>query len=222
MFHYFHCGALARRLIAACCLGSSLLLGACGTSPVIPSGKFPPPVLNKVPLSIGLYMDSSLRNYVHLDKPADSARQEVHVGAASQALFSEFLAAQFHNMSILSEAPGAGRLPHNVQAILQPIIREVQIASPKTDKDSFHEAWIKYSLVLMSPSGEQITSWDVPAYGKHRAPDIGGGNASLTSAVREAMRDAAAGMALIFRDGEAIRQRVAAASARTQPAGSDL
>lgn len=207
------------QVLALACV---VLLSACSTKPVVATAEFPTPVLQKVPVKMGLYMDESFRSYTHTDKPAKGSKQEVSVGSASRALFNEFLKAQFVTLTVLGQAPAPGRVPTGVEAVLQPMIREVQIASPTTDKDEFHEAWIKYQLRLSTPQGQELTSWDLSAYGKHRAAIIGGGNEGLTAAVREAMRDAAAGMALIFRDGNAFRARLAAASAAAaqQPAAN--
>lgn len=190
-----------------------LLLGACSNAPVVPSSQFPPPLLRKVPVVMGLYMDEQFRTYVHHDKLPNAPVQDVRVGAASQALFSDFLTAQFSSMLLLRQPPSADNVPRGVQAVLQPVVVEVQIANPKTERDEFHEAWIKYRLRLLTPQGQELTAWELAAYGKHRGAAIGGTNTALTAAVRDAMRDAAAGMALIFRDGEAFRARLAAASA---------
>lgn len=205
-------GALA----VAGLLAGLLALSACSNRPVIAQSQFPKPVLRKLPIAMGLYMDAAFRGYVLHDKPANQPVQDVSVGPASQALFSEFLAAQFATLRILNEAPGTPAAP-GVQAVLQPVVAEVQIASPRTEKDEFHEAWIKYRLRLLTPQGQELTSWELAAYGKHRGAALAGGNAALTAAVHDAMRDAAAGMALIFRDGEALRARVLA-SAATPPA----
>jgi hypothetical protein len=204
----------------AIALAGTLLLGGCSTTPVVAPSEFPAPVLRKVPVSVGLYMDEAFRSYVHHDKPAKGLKQDVSVGAASRALFTEFLGAQFQSLTVLDKAPdaqGAG----SVQAVLQPVVQEVQIASPKSDKDEFHEAWIKYRLRLLTPQGKELTSWDLAAYGKHRGRTLGGTHSGLTAAVRDAMRDAAAGMALIFRDGNAFRERLAA-SPTTLPATEAL
>ncbi len=190
----------------------ALLLAACSTTPVVAPSKFPAPVLRKIPVNVALYMDEALRGHVHVDAPSGAATQEVRVGEASQALFTEFLSAQFQTLQMMTTAPGSGSAPAQTQAILQPQVEDVQISSPKSDKDNFHEAWIKYRLLLLTPQGKTITSWELAAYGKHRGDFIGGDHASLTSAVNEAMRDAAAGMALIFKDGDAIRQRIMAAN----------
>ncbi len=192
-------------------LAAALALGACSTSPVVAPSKFPKPVLRQVPVAMGLYMDPVFRTYVHHDKPVKAPAQDVSVGGASQALFTEFLTAQFASLTVLPAEPGA-QAPPSVQAVLQPVIQDVQIASPRNEKDEFFEAWIRYRLRLLTPQGQELTSWDLAAYGKDRAPTIGGINAGLTAAVNEAMRDAAAGMALIFRDGNAFRARLLASA----------
>lgn len=187
-----------------------MLLCACSAAPVVPSTTFPTPVLRQVPVSIGLYMDPTFRDYVHQDRPAKGVAQDVSVGPASHSLFTEFLGAQFQSVAVLAAAPSATSPARNVSGVLQPVVQDVQIASPKTDKDEFHEAWIKYRLRLLTPQGDELTSWELAAYGKQRSAAIGGTNSGLTAAVREALRDAAAGMALLFRDGAAFRARLQA------------
>lgn len=199
-----------RHRVRALALCGALLLAGCATTPVVPPTEFPAPVLRKLPLNVGLYMDPAFRDYVHHDKPAKGPPQAVSVGPASRALFSEFLGAQFQSVAQLAQMPSAQTPATGVAAVLQPVVQDVQIASPKTDKDAFHEAWIKYRLRLLTPQGVELTSWELAAYGKQRSATFGGTHSGLTAAVREAMRDAAAGMALIFRDGEAFRARLLA------------
>lgn len=186
------------------------LLAGCSSTPVTPPTEFPKPVLRRIPMSVGLYMDEAFRNYVHHDRPEKGARQDVAVGAASTALFNEFLSAQFTQLYSITKAPSGQTIAAGVEAVLQPVVQEVQISSPITEKDAFFEAWIKYRLRLLTPWGQELAAWELAAYGKHRATTMGGTHAALTAAVRDALRDAAAGMALIFRDGEALRARIRA------------
>lgn len=210
-------GTGIRALAQSSVVAAGLLLVACSTTPVTPPTEFPKPVLRKIPLSMGLYMDETFRNYVHHDKPEKGAQQDVSVGPASRVLFNEFLTAQFTRLQPLAAAPGSQAIAPGVEAVLQPVVQDVQISSPRTDKDPFHEAWIKYRLRLLTPSGQELAAWELAAYGKHRGAALGGTHAALTAAVRDAMRDAAAGMALIFRDGNALRARIAAAGSNPAP-----
>ena len=200
-------GTKAVRIVAA------MLLAGCSTTPVTPPTEFPKPVLRKIPVAMGLYMDESFRTYVHHDKPDKGVKQDVSVGPASRVLFNEFLAAQFAQLHTVSVAPSGQSIAPGVEAVLQPVVQDVQISSPRTEKDDFHEAWIKYRLRLLTPSGQELAAWELAAYGKHRGAAIGGTHSALTAAVRDALRDAAAGMALIFRDGSALRARIAASGA---------
>ncbi|MCC2658473.1 MAG: hypothetical protein K0Q76_3581 [Panacagrimonas sp.] len=210
-------GTGIRALARSGVLAVSLFAG-CSTTPVTPPTEFPKPVLRRIPVSMGLYMDDAFRNYVHHDKPEKGAKQDVSVGPASRVLFDEFLAAQFTRLQPVTAAPSGQMIAPGVEAVLQPVVQDVQISSPRTEKDPFHEAWIKYRLRLLTPWGQEIAAWELAAYGKHRGSMMGGTNAALTAAVRDAMRDAAAGMALIFRDGNALRARIAAASPQPAPA----
>ena len=179
-------------------------LCACSSKPVVATSKFPTPMVKKVPANVALYLDPAFANYTHRDKPEVGPKQDVNVGAASKALFTEYLAAQFARMVVVDKLPPAA-LPAGIEAVLVPKIEEVQIAAPKTKKEEFYEAWIRYRLYLVSPQGTEITNWELDAYGKHRGAAIGGSNEAWTLAVEDAMRDAAAGMALVFRDPNAFR-----------------
>ena len=61
-------------------------------------------MLRQVPVSIGLYMDPTFRDYVHQDRPAKGVAQDVSVGPASHSLFTEFLGAQFQSVAVLAAA----------------------------------------------------------------------------------------------------------------------
>ncbi|HKY93271.1 MAG TPA: hypothetical protein VJM11_19625 [Nevskiaceae bacterium] len=182
----------------------ALGLGACTSAPVVAPSKFPTPMVRKVPANLGLYFDPAFVAYVHRDKPEVGPKQDVNVGPASKALFTEYLIAQFSRVVVVSQLPPAG-VPAGIEAVLVPQIAEVQIAAPKTKKDEFYEAWIRYRLHLVSLQGTQLASWELDAYGKHRGAAIGGSNEAWTLAVEDAMRDAAAGMALVFKDPAAFR-----------------
>lgn len=195
----------------------ALLLGGCSTRPVVPATEFPAPVLRPIPVAMGLYMSPAFVGHVHHDRPPAGPRQEVSVGPASRVLFNEFLSAQFGTLYTIEREPSVQTPAPGVQAVLQPVVQDVQIANPTSDKHPFHEAWIRYRLRLLTPQGQELTSWEIAAYGKRRQTTMGTSNAGLTAAVRDAMRDAAAGMALIFRDGKGFRARLAAAAAAPTP-----
>jgi hypothetical protein len=189
---------------AGLALALACTLCACSSAPVVAPSKFPTPMVRKVPANLALYFDPAFAAYVHHDKPEVGPKQDVNVGPASKALFTEYLVAQFARVVVVDKLPPAA-MPAGVEAVLVPQIEEVQIAAPKTKKEEFYEAWIRYRLHLVSLQGTEITSWELDAYGKHRGAAIGGSNEAWTLAVEDAMRDAAAGMALVFKDPAAFR-----------------
>lgn len=194
-------------------------LCACSSKPVVAPSKFPTPMVRKVPASVALYLDPAFATYVHQDKPATGPKQDVNVGPASKALFTEYLTAQFARVVVVNQMPPAA-LPAGIEAVLVPRIEDVQIAAPKTKKEEFYEAWIRYRLHLVSRQGTEITNWELDAYGKHRGAAIGGSNEAWTLAVEDAMRDAAAGMAIVFRDPNAFRALLQARTPPPPPPGS--
>lgn len=201
---------------AGLALALACALCACSSTPVVAPSKFPTPMVRKVPANLAVYFAPAFATYVHHDKPEAGPKQDVNVGPASKALFTEYLSAQFARVVVVDRPPPAA-MPAGVEAVLVPQIEEVQIAAPKTKKEEFYEAWIRYRLHLVSLQGTEITSWELDAYGKHRGAALGGSNEAWTLAVEDAMRDAAAGMALVFKDPTAFRALLQAPSAPGGP-----
>jgi len=165
-----------------------LLLAACGASTVNVQGQYPVPNVNKLPLTLGVYYDDSLRNYSYIEySETGAAEYEVNIGQTHLDFFSTVLPGLFENVVVLESAEATS--VDEVDAVFIPLIEDFQLALPQKTKLDAYEAWIKYNMRLESKEGERIADWVVTSYG--RTPV--GGLRSIGSAINDAgalaMRD---------------------------------
>ncbi|MEM9056643.1 MAG: hypothetical protein AAGD86_04150 [Pseudomonadota bacterium] len=186
----------AARLLAG--LGAAALLAGCGGSIAIVH-KFPVPVIEPLPLNVGVYYEDDIRFFQFLDKTSDGATWSVDFGDANIRMLDNVFGAMFTSAtevgdpSLLTE-PVAG-----LDGIVAPKIEEFAFLTPAEQGSKFFAVSIRYRLDVHQPDGTLASSWQVNAYGKSRSQLLQG-EESLAEATRFAMRDAAAALAEQYKD----------------------
>ena len=174
-------------------------LSACGGATIDMKGDFPAPLVEPIPLHMGLYLDPALLAYKHIEKIDQQGTWEVDVGTIQPNLFRTVVHAMFTSVSELSAPPPTSA----VDAVLAPSIEEFQMTIPAQTRSNFYEVWIKYQMALYQPDGTVIAKWPLTAYGKSNREDFGVFAKKDDVAVREAtvnaLRDAGAFLSLRFR-----------------------
>jgi hypothetical protein len=175
------------------------LLSSCGGARIDMQGDFPAPLVEPIPLHMGLYLDPALLSYKHVEKIDQQGTWEVELGPIQPNLFRTVVHAMFTNVSELSAPPPA----ETVDAVLAPAIEAFQMTIPAQTRSQFYEVWIKYQMSLYRPDGTLIAQWPLTAYGKSNREDFGVFAKKDDVAVREAtvnaLRDAGAFLSLRFR-----------------------
>lgn len=185
------------RLLACLCL--CVLAAGCGTKRVAIAPEFPAPVMAPLPYRVALQMDDAFRNVRHSESLPTGGSWEIDLGAANVGLFERVTAGMFQHVVAGDVSVSA------VDLRLQPALADFQFSTPEQNASAYYEAWLQYRIRVLRPDGTLITEWMLPAYG--RAPEQTlAAEASMGSATRIAMRDAAAGMVLEFLREPAIRQ----------------
>jgi hypothetical protein len=180
----------------ACVLG----LWACGGARIdMEEGEFPAPLVEPIPLRVGLYLDPALVAYKHVEKIDQQGTWEVDVGSIQPRLFRTVTHAMFTDVAELTAPPPAP----NVDVVLAPAIEAFQMTIPAQTRSNFYEVWIKYRMALFQPDGTVIAQWPLTAYGKSNREDFGIFQKKDDLAVREAtvnaLRDAGAFLSLRFK-----------------------
>ncbi|MEQ9462576.1 MAG: hypothetical protein RJQ10_02855 [Haliea sp.] len=177
-----------------------LLLAGCGTKQVLVQSEFPPPVMNKLPLTIGVWYDEEFANHEFFDEAAGRAETSwlVNTGQAQVQLWDTLLKGMFRDVVYMNGKPGPGQMNPVVDAVLLPAVDELQYAIPAHTNVKVYEIWMRYRLQLVTTGGIPIADWTMPAYGKTPTAFMQSDEGAVRLAAIVALRDAGAHFASTF------------------------
>ncbi len=180
-------GALAAIgvLVAGCAGGGSV---------AVPSG-FPVPLVEKLQLPVGIYLDEALSAYTHVEEVEGQGEWQIELGSAQYSMFDTLLGGMFIGHRFVERPDGNDA---NIAGVLVPSIEELQFTLPSQTRTEYHEVWIRYRFALLSNQGVPISDWQLTAYGKSHQQNHAGASASLRAAALDACRDAMADFSLRF------------------------
>ena len=184
---------MTNRLIYAVSL--LLILTACEQSMTLRvESEIPTPVIERMPVKIGVFYQDELRNYVSEENSDERPNWKIESGSSHVALFEQILSSMFQEVTEVAGTTTAA----TVDAVLAPRVAEMQFALPAETKTDFYEAWVKYDMELYSQDGSRIANWSVTGYGKSSTEFMKSRDKGLNAAVNQALRDAGAKLALGF------------------------
>lgn len=186
----------------------ALALAACGTKQVMVQSEFPPPVMNKLPLTIGVWYDDEFANHEFFDEASGRAESSwlVNTGQAQVELWDTLLKGMFREVVYMNGKPGPGQMNPVVDAVLLPAVDELQYAIPAHTNVKVYEIWMRYRLQLVTTGGEPIADWTMPAYGKTPTAFMQSDEGAVRLAAIVALRDAGAHFASSFTRVPAVAQ----------------
>jgi hypothetical protein len=188
-------------------------LSCCGcTKTVRVTEDFPSPVVETLPLRVGLRYQESLLNYVHQDTAAGGSGWEIDLGASNERLFERVFATLFESVIRFDGAQVSPAGASRLDLIIEPRLDSYTLEEPAQSGLEFYYVSILYLLNFFSPQGELIGAWPVEGYGRSRAGWVRT-NDAIRKATTLAMRDAAARVALELVDTAAIQQVLNASTA---------
>lgn len=188
-----------RLLIAALCV-TALALSACGTKEVIVQGNFPEPLMDKLPLTLGVWYGDDFRNHEFFDEAKSRSESEwlVKTGNAQVAMWDTLLPGMFREVIAMRRSPAVGELNPIVDAVLIPHVDELQYAIPAHTSVKVYEIWMRYRYELVTSHGEPIAEWSMTAYGKTPTAFLQSDEEAVNLAAVVALRDAGANFATNF------------------------
>lgn len=194
------------RGVAALVAGAVLALGGCTPTRFEAASDVPPPLVVKLPVVMGVHLPQPFREQVYEEKEGDDVRVAVSLGRAQSAGFMRIMEALFERVvPVASPEAGAATDP-TIRGVLVPALEDVAIVTPYDSGISSFAVSLRYRISLYDPQGRLQESWTFTGYGAHPAGAIPGRDGeALQAATRLAMRDAAARMAVEFREEVAAR-----------------
>lgn len=152
---------------------------------------FPVPLVNKIPLTVGVHLPEELLEFVHVESLGDDGEFSIDIGDAQPTVFTNLFVGMFDNVSEI-EDPTRPSVP--VAGTVVPRIAEMQFSTPFQTRTDYFEVWIRYQFELFSSDGERLGDWQLTAYGKANTQNYGLNTTTptLRAAALQACRDAMA------------------------------
>ena len=177
---------------------------ACTRREVVVEGAFPTPLIDPVPVSVGILFTQEFREHELIDDATGRGEVSwrVSTGSAQVDFWSTLFPAFFQNVVFINSYEDLET--YDVDAVLIPEVSEVQYAIPLYTSVKVYEIWMRYQLSLVEP--EQImdtdnktinlenmqafAEWPLTAYGKtptaFMQSDIDAVNLAAVMALRDA------------------------------------
>lgn len=199
---------LSVRALTLCAIA---LFGPGCTRTVTIASTFPSPLIEPLPLQVGVYYNEALREYAHKEERSGAPTYVIQLGAAQVQLFNQLFEGLFEEAVLVGAIQASSSKVQAIDAIVEPKIEEYAFVTPRDNGWDYYEVSIRYQVSLYSPDGELLTSWPVTGYGRSRSKTFRVSR-SVDQATVSAMRDAAALMALEFKNTAAVRSLLCATS----------
>jgi len=193
-------------MMALAALLLSLLVG-CGPTKVVVKGDFPPPLIEPLPVTLGVWFDEDFSHHEVFDE-AKSKRDSswvVNTGEAQVQMWNVLLDGMFEQVVLLKAPPGPGRSNPDVDAVLIPHVEELQYAIPAQTNVKVYEIWMRYRFDLVATDGTPLAQWSMPSYGKTPTALLQSDQDAVNLAAVMALRDAGAHFATRFTQVPAVQ-----------------
>lgn len=187
---------------------SLLLLAGCGPSEVMVKGDFPTPLMQKTPITLGVWYDDAFAHHEFFEeaKTRTESGWVVRTGEAQVQLWDSLLDGMFVRVVHMNARPGPGQTNPAVDAVLIPQVQELQYAIPTQTSVKVYEIWMRYRLELVTTSGALIADWTMSAYGKTPTAFLQSDQEAVNLAAVMALRDAGANFATTFNQVPAVQE----------------
>ena len=178
-------------VVIAMCFG---MLGCVSGANVNKAIAIPKPLIESVPVTVGLHISDNLASTVHQESVPGHGTYTIEIGESQEHLFSQVFGAVFDDVVVVESL---NDIPDGISAIIVPEIELTQIRLPHLSGDDVYEVWISYAISLLdAETGKSIHDWTVQGYGSANRNNYGNpldrASKALRDATKGAFRDAAA------------------------------
>lgn len=142
-----------------------LVLSACSSAVVVES-TFPTPLVERLPVRVGLVFDDELYDYIHSEDIPQQSTWTIDLGDANVAMLQPLFESMFVEAPTLDDISLASSQP-TLDGVLRPVLEKFEFDVPIGERDEFVEVWMQYKLNLYRPDGRLVAEWPVSGYGKY-------------------------------------------------------
>ena len=185
------------------------LLGAgCASKQVVVEGKFPAPLLDPLPITMGVIYPSAFAQHEFFDEAKGRAESDwlVKTGEAQVEFWDILLTGLFDEVVHIRDWETVQARRSDIDGVLIPAIGELQYTIPTHTNVKVYEIWMRYEFRLIDVSAihqqedgalsfnpeDRIAQWPVTAYGKTPTAFLQSDEEAVNLAAVVALRDAGA------------------------------
>ena len=185
------------------------LLGAgCASKQVVVEGKFPAPLLDPLPITMGVIYPSAFAQHEFFDKAKGRAESDwlVKTGEAQVEFWDILLTGLFDEVVHIRDWETVQARSGDIDGVLIPAIAELQYTIPTHTNVKVYEIWMRYEFRLVDIGAihqqedgalsfnpeERIAQWPITAYGKTPTAFLQSDEDAVNLAAVVALRDAGA------------------------------
>jgi hypothetical protein len=180
---------------------AAVCLAGCGGSQVIVEAIFPRPLVEPLPVRMGVVIPDELYNFIYTEDIPDQSLWTIALGDANVAMLAPLFDGMFRETRDLESLAAADS---SLDGVIEPKLEKFEFDVPRGERDEFVEVWLQYQISVYEPSGGTVIQWPVSGYGKSellRDPED-----AVQRAAVVAMREAGATIATKFSEQPQVRQ----------------
>jgi len=178
-------------------------LAGCGGSQVIVESSFPTPLIEPLPVSMGVIIPDELYNFIYTEDIPDQSLWTIALGDANVAMLAPLFKGMFRETrDIDSVAMIAG--DGSLDGAIEPKLEKFEFDVPNGERDEFVEVWLQYQITVYEPNGGTVVQWPVSGYGKSEL--LRDAEDAVQRAAVIAMREAGATISTKFSEQPQVKQ----------------
>jgi hypothetical protein len=184
-----------------------VVLAGCGAVKIQPHTQLPPPLIDKLPVTVAVYFPAEFRDYTYKEQ-RNQVDYEFELGPAHVTKLTRLLQAMFSRVVEIDDPAQALAAAPDVKLVLEPRFEDYAFLTPRDMVGDFYTVTIRYRLNLYNPRGERVDGYVFTGYGRRKSGSMSG-TEPLVRATERAMRDAGAKLAIELPEQESVRRLLA-------------
>lgn len=177
--------------------GLAFFAVGCASNVSLPPPTIPVPLMDKIPLTVGLRMPENFYSFVHQEQVYGKDEWSIDLGRSNAAFFTQLFGFMFDEVKVLGETDEPAAL--DLDALIEPSIDAFEFSAPSQSRTDSFAVWVRYRIRVFDRAGTEVANWPISAYGKSSTESMSN-TQSLQRAAVLAMRDAAALMIMKLDD----------------------
>ena len=206
----------SRIALAVPSLAALAALAACGDVEVAAESQMPPPLIDPLPITVGIHYSEDYSKYAHSEERW-GVKWRAELGPYHVRMAESLFHAAFRETVAVKDLKALPANPPYV-AIIEPRIEQYSFITPKDTGANYYAVTIKYRLNVLAPTGETADSLTFTGYGSFKSGGMST-TSPMVSATKAAMRDAAAKFLVQFPEQD-VAKKLLAGTPLIEPAAS--